>query len=103
MASSIGVQQGDPLGPLLFSYVLIDFSYPVLLSQLDWLFSYGTWMTEPWWVRAPALPPFCKCLYGMVRVLVSALISVSKREVFWPSGNQSFPEFPSSVTRISLL
>ena len=33
-------------------------SYTVLLSQLDWLFSYGTWMTELWWVRAPALPPF---------------------------------------------
>ena len=29
--------------------------------------------------------------------------NLSKCEVFWPSGNQSFPEFPSSVTRISLL
>ena len=29
--------------------------------------------------------------------------NLSKCEVFWPSGIQSFPEFPSSVTRISLL
>ena len=54
-------------------------SYPVLLSQLDWLFSYGTWMMESWWVRAPALPPFCKCLYSGVRVLVSTLIYLNVR------------------------
>ena len=53
-------------------------SYAVLLSQLDWLFSY-TWMTEPWWVRAPAFPPFCKCLYSGVRVLVSTIIYLNVR------------------------
>ena len=29
--------------------------------------------------------------------------NLSKCEILWPSGNQSFPEFPSSVTCISLL
>ena len=51
----------------------------MLLSQMDWLFSYGTWMMEPWWVRAPALPPFCKCLYSGARVLVSTLIYLNVR------------------------
>ena len=36
-------------------------------------------MTEPWWVRAPALPPFFKCLYSGVRVLVSTLIYLNVR------------------------
>ena len=46
IASSTGMQQGDLLGLLLFSLSLLIF-YPVLLSQLDWLFSCGTWMMEP--------------------------------------------------------
>ena len=46
---------GDPLDHYCFPLSLL-ISYPVLLSQLDWLFSCGTRMMEPWWVRAPALP-----------------------------------------------
>ena len=67
-----------PLDHYCFPLSLL-ISYPVLLSQLDWLFSYGTWMTEHWWVHAPALPPFCKCLYSGVRVLVSTLIYLKVR------------------------
>ena len=57
-----------PLDHYCFPLSLL-ISYPVLLSQLDWLFSYGTWMTEPWWVRAPALPPFCKCFYYLFIII----------------------------------
>ena len=75
--SSTGVQQGDPLGPLLFSLILIDFLSRLLLSQLDWLFSCGTWMMESWLVCALALPPLTNAF--MVQVLVSTLIYLNVR------------------------
>ena len=98
--STTGVQQGDPLGPLLFSLVLRDFlsNSPIpdgLYFQL-WYLDDGILVGTP-----TALSSFLDGLqlrgpsYGLHP-------NLSKCEVFWPSGDQSFADFPPAVKRVVL-
>ena len=82
--STTGVQQGDPLGPLLFALVLSDYlsTHPSpdgLLHQLWYLDDgalVGSRAAQLWHGRGFGLcPNFGKC------------------DVFWPSGQQDFPNF----------
>ena len=95
--STTGVQHGDPLGPLLFSLVLSDYlsSCPSPDGLLHQLWD-GTLIGS-----RPALATFLDSLqhHGPGFSLCPNLF---KCEVFWPSGNQSFSEFLSSVRRVIL-
>ena len=94
---SKGVQQGDPLGPLLFSLVLLDFMNSIdvpsdIFFQL-WYLDDGTFAgTRP--AMAELLKLFCK--HGPSFGLT---LNLKKCEVFWPSGDSTFPDFPPEVCR----
>ena len=95
--STTGVQQGDPLGPLLFPLVLLDFlshyQVPDGLCFHLWYLDDGILVGTP-----TALSSFLNALqlqgpsYGLH----------PKCEVFWPSGDQSFVDFPPAVKRVVL-
>ena len=85
MVASSGVQQGDPLGPLLFSLVLLQFTDAVKLHDLVqlnmWYLDHGTFVGKR----------------SSMQTLLSHFISpgpefglhlnLSKCRLFWPSGD----------------
>ena len=98
--STTGVQQGGPLGPLLFALVLLEYlsTHPSpngLLYQLWYLDDGGLVGSRS------ALATFLDDLQCHGRGF-GLCPNFGKCEVFWPSGQQDFLEFPSSVQRAVL-
>ena len=92
---SKGVQQGDPLGPLLFSLVLLDFmnsiDVPTDISLKLWYLDDGTFAgTRP--AVAELLELFCN--HGPSFGLT---LNLKKCEIFWHSGDTVFQDFPPEV------
>ncbi len=95
--SSSGAQQGDPLGPLLFSLTLKELlkSFvppPDIKSQL-WYLDDGAIIGPR--VSVNSLLTFIDT-HGPQHGLT---LNRKKCEVFWPSGDPDFPEFPPEVLR----
>lgn len=93
-----GVQQGDPLGPLLFSLVLSD-----LLRSLDVPSRVDL---NIWYLDDGSLIGPRSIISQVVKEIETQgpqyglLLNLSKCELYWPSGNTQFPEFPPEITRL---
>ena len=96
--SASGVQQGDPLGPLLFS--------EVILNLLDDIAPIPNLCLQIWYLDDVTFVGSRSSVAGLLNQLSSIgtshglHLNMSKCEVFWPSGNRSFPNFPIEVQRV---
>ncbi|XP_062518293.1 uncharacterized protein LOC134193482 [Corticium candelabrum] len=99
--SSGGVQQGDPLGPLLFSLTLLE-----LLDDID---STPDINLQVWYLDDGTIVGPRKAVSSLLDSLSvkgpshGLILNLEKCEVFWPSGDISFPEFPDSVQRVQCI
>ena len=95
--STSGVQQGDPLGPVLFSLTLLE-----LWDRIDdkadlllclWYLDDGTLVGPRHVVR--------RILHQLLAVgpQFGLHVNLNKSEVYWPSGDQGFPDFPAAMAR----
>lgn len=98
LLSTSGVQQGDPLGPLLFALTLSELLKTIDIPQEIAL---NIWYLDDGTLIGP------RSLVADIMSRISAqgnqfglLLNQSKCEVYWPTGNQDFPEFPPGVTRL---
>ena len=95
--STTGVQQGDPLGPLLFALVLAQLtaSVPPMLDMA----------LELWYLDDGVLVGPRRSVVAFYDHIIQNGPSLglhlnnSKCELFWPSGDPSFPEFHPDIIR----
>jgi len=92
------VQQGDPLGPLFYSLVLMQFIDFVKLHNLVefhlWYLDDGTFIGSQ-----PSLLQLLN-LFTSHGPQFGLHLNLSKCKLFWPSGD-SFPEFTTNIKRMN--
>ncbi|XP_062519145.1 uncharacterized protein LOC134194239 [Corticium candelabrum] len=99
LTSTAGVQQGDPLGPLLFSLVVLELMDEVgEVPGLD---------LNLWYLDDGTFAGTRKSVSKLINFIIEKgpslglHVNLSKCEVFWPSGDRTHPEFPPEVHRLS--
>ena len=100
LKSYAGVQQSDPLGPLLFSLVLLDLLDQV--GQIEGL-QFSVWYLDDGTFVGPRSSMVSLIdRFQQLGPTLGLHLNLSKCEIFWPSGDQSFPEFPPEMCRLSI-
>ena len=96
--ASAGVQQEDPLGPLLFSLVLLnlqDLHSSVCISL--WYLDDGTF------IGPRSSLTTLLTLFSQDGPAFGLHLNLAKCEIFWPSRDSTFPDFPVAVCRVGII
>ena len=94
-----GVQQGDPLGPLLFSLVLVQFLRSIFFSK--------TCLLNLWYLDNGTFIGTRSCFHTLLSHFTESgpsfglYINLSKCELYLPSGDSSFPNFHPAIKCIN--
>ena len=92
LLSSTEVQQGDPLGPLLLSLVVLDgIDLPQEMFLQLWYLDNGSF------VRSQVVVFNLLAQISARGPWFALHMNLMKCKVFWPSGDQYFPKFPDEV------
>jgi hypothetical protein len=99
LLSAAGVQQGDPLGPLLFSLVL----HPLALKIQK---EFPNLLLNVWYLDDGCIVGDVNEVYEVFQLLQvegparGLHLNVKKNEIWWPSRSSSDP-FPAEVDRVT--
>jgi hypothetical protein len=99
LESQMGVQQGDPLGPLLFSLALHQL-VRTLLHRVPGL-AINLWYLDDGTLIGPIADVFLA--YTIIQEhgpAIGSVLNRSKCELWWPSRPDNLDVFPSDVTRV---
>ena len=97
--SQSGTQQGDPLGPLFFCLLLRKVSAEIRrrwpkLNLHVWYLDDGTIIGD-----RESLKKILDFLANSIVSDIGLVLSHKKCELWWPTGDASFPGFPASIKR----
>ena len=94
LSSSFGTQQGDPLGPLLFALALRRATAALRERCPD--LDLNAWYLDDGTLVGPrnSLVRALEFLGGPDAQALGLQLNLAKCELWWPSGDQAFPDFP---------